>query len=420
VKLMNRYTTLSILYLTQTLPMAFIATALPVLIRNQQWSLTMVASVQILALPWSIKFLWAPWVDRYTLPLGKGKRCSWMLSLQCGILLVVLSLGLSDWSIHAAILILILIFFCATHDIALDAWAVENLRPEQRPIANSIQIGAIHAAKLIGGSVLLYLFVLNGFEGILIVFAIAALLSIATIMRTQENTELFQADSTTFEIENKSIDFKNYLNEFRGFFQIPGIRLWLLGLIGFRVGGVVFLILVRPWLVDLGWSLSKIAALYGWALASSALAACGLSALCIKRLGSKHCFAIAAFGLLLTIVAFPLAVFIKAAPWVLGTLLCSFSFFESVCLVIFFSNFMKKCRAGHAGTDFTFQQCIYALTLQLGIFAGIFADRFGYTPVIYVCAIFLLISIPIVAYSLEGKIQKTGMRKKPQWVNRYL
>lgn len=398
---MNKYATLGVLYLTQTLPMAFIVAALPVLIRNQQWSLTMVASVQLLALPWSIKFLWAPFIDRYSMPVFKGKRRGWMISLQMILFLIFMSLLGFGWGTTAFILILILVFVCATHDIALDAWAVENLSINQRPTANAIQIGAIHAAKLIGGSLLLYVFIQQGFEGIVLIFALGTIISIAALFRTQEVSITPSQPFACSRSQDDSQASTPYWLALKGFFQIPKIKLWLGGLIGFRIGSVVFLVLVRPWLVDLGWSLPQIASLFGWSLATSALAACGLSGYCIRKLGSKACFTFVSLALFFSIVAFPIGVYCQSSHFILGAILCAFSFFESFCLVIFFSHFMKLCRSGHSGTDFTVQQCIYALTLQLGIIGGFIAERIGYTPVIITASLILLISIPAVLRSLS-------------------
>jgi len=81
---------LSSLYAAQGLPFGFFTLALPVLMREAGWSLTAIGLLQVLALPWLLKFLWAPWVDH--------SRCAshLVLGLQGGSVVAALVLALPD------------------------------------------------------------------------------------------------------------------------------------------------------------------------------------------------------------------------------------------------------------------------------------------------------------------------------------
>src|SRR5690606_40922215 len=70
------YTWLGALYAAQGLPFGFFTLALPVLLREAGWSLTAISLLQFLALPWAIKFMWAPVLDHV------GTRRAWLLGLQ--------------------------------------------------------------------------------------------------------------------------------------------------------------------------------------------------------------------------------------------------------------------------------------------------------------------------------------------------
>ena len=61
------------LYLAQGLPYGFFTQALPVLPRARGLSLEAIGLSSLLALPWALKFLWAPAVDR------QGSRRGWIL-----------------------------------------------------------------------------------------------------------------------------------------------------------------------------------------------------------------------------------------------------------------------------------------------------------------------------------------------------
>ncbi len=111
----------------------------------QRSTIGMLAWVGIM---YSIKFLWAPIVDRVALPLldrWLGRRRSWILAAQLGIALGLVNLAASDphtsiW--HVALAALFVAFCSATQDIALDAWRIESAPIEmQGGMAAAYQLG---------------------------------------------------------------------------------------------------------------------------------------------------------------------------------------------------------------------------------------------------------------------------------------
>ena len=97
---------------------------------------------------YSLKFLWAPIVDRVSLPVltrALGRRRSWMLLAQCGIALGLFNLALSDPAVgvtRMALWALFVAFFAATQDIAIDAWRIESaVLAQQGAMAAAYQIG---------------------------------------------------------------------------------------------------------------------------------------------------------------------------------------------------------------------------------------------------------------------------------------
>ena len=85
---------LSVLYFAQGLPSGLIAKALPPLLREQGVSLSVIGFTSALALPWALKFAWAPFVDRY------GSRKRWLLVLNCltmALMLTIASRDIAAW-----------------------------------------------------------------------------------------------------------------------------------------------------------------------------------------------------------------------------------------------------------------------------------------------------------------------------------
>lgn len=86
---------LASLYCAQGLPSGLVAHALPALLRQQGVDLALIGLLKLLALPWLLKALWAPWVDRWRHPrLGHAR--GWILPLQGGVVLCLALLALLD------------------------------------------------------------------------------------------------------------------------------------------------------------------------------------------------------------------------------------------------------------------------------------------------------------------------------------
>ncbi len=115
---------------------------------TEKVDLTTIGIFGLVGLPYALKFAWAPLVDRMPWPVldrSLGRRRSWMLVTQIGILLSVLLLALSNpvdgpWlTAFAAVLVA---FFSATQDIAIDAYRIEILNDdEQGAGAATTQLG---------------------------------------------------------------------------------------------------------------------------------------------------------------------------------------------------------------------------------------------------------------------------------------
>lgn len=105
-------------------------------------------------LPYTLKFLWAPLLDRYSLR-WLGRRRSWMLLMQIAIVAVLIALAGAQPKIHLAaiaVLAILLASFSATQDIAIDAWRTDTLTPAERGIGAAIFVMAYRIGMIIAGS----------------------------------------------------------------------------------------------------------------------------------------------------------------------------------------------------------------------------------------------------------------------------
>lgn len=136
--------------LTSGIPLYILIQLIPAWLRTEGVGLKEIGFFALVQLPYTWKFIWAPALDRYTLPLGR--RRGWMLITQVVLLLSVSSLGFWQpasalWSIAA--LSVVVAFFGATQDIALDAFRRELLPEIELGLGNSIHVQAYRVSGLL-------------------------------------------------------------------------------------------------------------------------------------------------------------------------------------------------------------------------------------------------------------------------------
>ena len=92
---LNKYGTLLSLYLAQSIPMSFFSTVIPVIMRMESYSLEPIGYIQLIKLPWILKMLWAPLVDK----TSKNKRHyrRWIILSEAFYALIIL---ITSYSIH--------------------------------------------------------------------------------------------------------------------------------------------------------------------------------------------------------------------------------------------------------------------------------------------------------------------------------
>mgnify|MGYP000942954405 CR=1 FL=1 len=140
------------------LPLYLVLNLLPAWLRSEGVDLKTIGFFALIQFPYTWKFLWAPLLDRYHLPLGR--RRGWMLLSQVGLLLAIGWLG--GFSPGADLqpviwLSVILAFLSATQDIALDAFRREILSEQELGLGNSVHVNAYRVAGLVPGSLSLIL-----------------------------------------------------------------------------------------------------------------------------------------------------------------------------------------------------------------------------------------------------------------------
>ena len=251
------------------LPLFLLLNLVPAWLRSEGVDLKAIGLLTLIQLPYTWKFLWSPLIDRYT-PLRLGRRRSWMLLSQLGLLVTIAWFGAisptglhapgSDWASIAQFLLhpitlvaLATATFSATQDIALDAYRRELLPDEELGLGNSVHVTAYRIAGLVPGSLSL---ILADHFSWLVVFGITAMFMLPGLALTLIAPEPINAAA----IAPKTLRMAA-IEPLREFLQRSGWRhaAWILGFIFFyKLGDSLCTALATPFYLDMGYTRTEI------------------------------------------------------------------------------------------------------------------------------------------------------------------
>jgi MFS transporter, PAT family, beta-lactamase induction signal transducer AmpG len=163
----KRIATLSVLSAASGMPFGWIITGtLQVFLVSLGFTRATIGLLSGVSLPWALKFLWAPFVDRYALK-WPGRRRSWMIMAQLALAGTMGVIAAFAWRALAArsaggmlphapviigVLALAFAFFSATQDIAYDAYAVEVLHKDEQGPVSGLRILFYRLGMLLAGA----------------------------------------------------------------------------------------------------------------------------------------------------------------------------------------------------------------------------------------------------------------------------
>lgn len=141
------------------LPLALTGGTLQAWATIENVSLQEIGFLTLVGSAYTLKFLWAPLIDRYAPPL-LGRRRGWMAMMQ--VLLAIGFVGMSQLSPSTslgplALLAVLVAFFSATQDIAFDAYRTDVLRAQERGAGAALSVMGYRLAMLVSGGFALIL-----------------------------------------------------------------------------------------------------------------------------------------------------------------------------------------------------------------------------------------------------------------------
>ncbi|MBS0875766.1 MULTISPECIES: muropeptide MFS transporter AmpG [unclassified Tatumella] len=155
----RNFAVLLLLGFSSGLPLALTSGTLQAWMTVENIDLKTIGIFSLVGQAYVFKFLWSPFMDRYSPPL-LGRRRGWLLLTQCALIVAIACLGFLQPSGHLTLLALlaVIVAFCsASQDIVFDAWKTDVLPAEQRGSGAAITVLGYRLAMLVSGGLALWL-----------------------------------------------------------------------------------------------------------------------------------------------------------------------------------------------------------------------------------------------------------------------
>ena len=372
------------LYIAQAVPSSFLSTALQVLMRENNFSLTTIGFLQLVKLPWIIKFLWAPMVDRRCVRVNDYKRTIIVSELVYAALLLTIGFLHVSTDIYFIIFLVVLsLVTSGTQDVATDALAVLTFKKSDKSMVNSMQSMGSFGGALLGGGVLLMALHRYGWQTVLPFLAIFVLIALLPLLFNKHLT-----------INEKPKETKAKKADFIWFFTQKGIWKQIVFLVIYYAGIFGTLSLLRSFLVDHGYNMKEIGLISGILGTGVAFFASWGAGFFVRKYGVfKARIAFACVILITTLYFFlVLSDTITTLRVCIGVVLLWATY--GMCTIVVYVSSMERVRPGREGTDFTIQTVITHLSgMMMAVVSGAIAQHYGYR-------LFFAIEIAIALASL--------------------
>ncbi|MEO9339228.1 MFS transporter [Mesorhizobium sp. SB112] len=383
------FTAIGGLYVAQSIIGGITWAGLPAVMRNEGMSLDRIGLLSLIALPWALKFLWSPAVERFRLP-PVGRNRSGIIVLIGGLasvagLVVVGALGPA--MLTPVLICLTLIAFAAsTVDIACDGYAVESLFRENHGWGNAAQVGGAYLGSAIGAGLFLVIVDRSGWQtGVWSMALLLVLLGIPFMLRAGKAT---------------LVETREHVPSLASALRRPEIRRGLLAAAVYVVAQKVALGMVGPFLIDAGFDLTTVGLLNGAGAMFVGLAAALLGGTLVRIWGISAVLVLAVVLQAMALAFFAVFNQFDTIPKALlmAVSVASSSGIMALGFVALYAQFMRWSDPRQAGVDFTLFQCMDALISMLGgIVAGYAAQYLGYTVFFGCASVIAILAIPIIA-----------------------
>lgn len=393
----NRLLAMLLLGFSSGLPLALTNSTLQAWFTKSNINIVAIGALSLLGIPYTIKFLWAPLMDHYSLRWF-GKRRGWIILMQLGVAITLLILSTMEPSTEAkamGFVALVVAFFSASQDIAIDAYRTDILHPEERGLGASYFVFAYRIAMLVSGGLAL---ISADYLGWAVTYQLMALLILISMLPT------YLAPPTAETPSAKHL-YQTIYDSFFDFLQRDKVVLILLFIVLYKIGDAFALSLMTPFLIKgLGFSLTEIGSAYKLVSIVAIILGGFAGGLILLRWPIYR--ALLVFGLAQSFsnLAFAVLAIVGKNFFLMASAIFIENFCSGLSTAAFFAFLMSLCNQRYSATQYALLSAIASVgRVFLGPIAGVIVQNIGWVQ-FFIWSFILCLPGLLVLVLLKDKV----------------
>lgn len=381
---MSRYSIQAVLFNPRILAMVFLgfSSGLPLALTGstlQAWyteagvSIVAVGALTLVGIPYVWKFLWAPIMDRFS-PTRLGRRRGWILVTQLFLCLTLFVMAWFDPKATPAgmgVIALLIAFFSASQDIAIDAYRADILHPEERGFGSAVFVFAYRMAFLVSGGLAL---ILAAYCGWRLTYQLMAGLIMLSAIATYFAPAPQNANLHTQDLYHTIVD------SFGDLWQRDSIILLLLFAVFYKLGDAFSVSLLSNFLLHgLGFTLTQLGLIYKTSGMLGTILGAMTGGVLMIRLGLYRSLLYFGFAQAFSILTLMVLALVGKSLSLMALSIFIDSFCSGMGTAAFIAFLMSLCHPRFTATQYA---CLSALTavgrVFLGPLAGVMVLHIGW------------------------------------------
>ncbi|MBU6459580.1 MAG: MFS transporter [Proteobacteria bacterium] len=369
----RRIGALLILGFSSGLPLSLVSSPLQAWMATVHVNLKTIGLFSLVGLPYTLKFLWAPFMDRFAIPV-LGRRRSWILLAQIILSILIYAMASVNPSINPGLLgllALILTFSSASQDIVIDAWRTDVLPEQERGLGAATYVLGYRIAMLVAGAISLILSDQIGWPATWRLMALIMLLS---------SIGTFFAPNPSDTIVHPRTLKQAVIEPLKSFISRERAMMLLLLIISYKLGDAFATSLNVVFLKHIGFTSTEIGAIYKIGGLIALMIGSFTGGLLMVRLGLYR--ALMYFGIAQMLMVIPFVFLAWTGHHYLTMILavCSENFGSGLGTTAFVAFLMALCDHRYSAAQFALFSAFSAIgRVFAGPFAGLLASHLGWT-----------------------------------------
>ncbi len=339
-------------------PLALVGGTLQAWMASLKIDLTLIGFFSLVGLPYTLKFLWAPFMDRYVPPF-LGRRRGWIFVSQVSLMVFIAGMALCQPEKHPGLLAILglwVAFSSASQDIVVDAYRAEVLKKSELGLGSAWASLGYRLAMLFSGAIALILSDHLPWSSVYWIMSGSIGIGLITTLLAVEPEGLGKAPKTL-----KEAVFEPFLE----FFGRKKVAELLAFIVVYKMDTVVAVALMTPFMMELGFSRTEIGTVTkGFGLVATLIGTFA-GGLWLSQFGMKK--SLWFFGVLQGIsgICFYLLAKVGQSYPMMVTAIAAENFFSGMGTAAYSAFLMSLCHPKFTATQFALLSSLMALTRTL-------------------------------------------------------